>query len=229
MCEYWRTQKCGIAERIKHNRNKEDRHNMKTDVIRISPTGEGISEALAETEKAALFRGLDRKQTLRLRLLAEEMTGMLQTIVGQTDLKYWVESEGMRFSLHLAGRTQMDPEMKEALMKASTSGKNEASKGFMGRLRSIFTALSATSDVNTLAAEYGYAYVDYIGYDASMDMSPNAMMYGWSMSAYRTAVEQNKDAEKWDELEKSITAKLADDVKIFIRGNNVEMVIEKTF
>jgi hypothetical protein len=210
-------------------RNKEELQTMKTDVIRIAPTGEGIREALVETEKAASFRGLDPKQTLRLRLLAEEMTGMLRTIVGETDLRYWVESEDMTFSLHLSGRAIMDPETREALMKASTSGKNEASKGFMGRLRSIFTALSATNDVSTLASEYGYAYVDYIGYDPTMDMSPNAMMYGWSMSAYRDAVEQHKDEEKWDELEKSITAKLADDVRIFIRGSKVEMVIEKTF
>ena len=59
----------------------------------------------------------------------------------------------------------------------------------------------------------------------------NAVLYGWSLSAYREAVEEHREAEpeKWDELEKSITAKLADDVKIFIRGNTVEMVIEKTF
>ena len=220
----------GIIGRLRFAaRNEEEQQDMKTDVIRISPSGEGIREALEETEKAAAFRGLDPKQTLRLRLLAEEMTGMLQTIVGETDLRYWVESEEMRFSLHLAGKAMMDPETKEALMKTSTSGKNEASKGFMGRLRSIFTALCATNDVSMLASQYGYAYVDYIGYDPTMDMSPNAMSYGWSMSAYKDAVEQHKDAEKWDELEKSITAKLADDVKIFIRGSKVEMVIEKTF
>ena len=57
------------------------------------------------------------------------------------------------------------------------------------------------------------------------------MLYGWSLRAYRDAVSDRKEeeTEKWDELEKSITAKLADDVKIFIRKNTVEMVIEKTF
>ena len=93
------------------------------------------------------------------------------------------------------------------------------------------TALSMTNDPVALSAEYGYSYVDVTGFDASMDASPNAALYGWSLKAYRAAVAKNRDSEpeKWDELEKSITAKLADDVKIFIRGNNVEMVIEKTF
>ncbi|MBQ5991772.1 MAG: hypothetical protein IJL62_04405 [Clostridia bacterium] len=204
---------------------------MKTDIITITPAGEGITDALAETEKAAAFRGLDRKQTLRLRLLAEEMTGMLRTIVGEKPLKYWVESNGNAFSLHLSANAQADYEMREVLLKTSTSGKNAAAKGFMGRIRDIFMRLSETSDVNALSAEYGYSYVGVVGYDASTDMSPNAMLYGWSLSAYREAVEanRNEEPEKWDELEKSITAKLADEVRIFIRLNTVEMVIEKTF
>ena len=202
---------------------------MKTDVIRITPSGEGIAEALCETEKAAAFRGLTKKQTLHLRLLAEEMTGMLRTIVGDAHLRYWVESEGMKFSLHLSADAHADAETREALLKASTSGRNEANKGFMGRVRSIFMKLSESDPAAPI--EYGCSYVNVVGYDASMDMSPNAMLYGWSLSAYRDAVAARRDeeAEKWDELEKSITAKLADEIKIFIRTNVVEMVIEKAF
>ncbi len=204
---------------------------MKSDVITITPEGEGVEEALAETGKAAAFRGLNAKQTLRLRLLAEEMTGMLRTIVGAAPLRFWVESEKNAFSLHLSADTQADYAMREALLKTSTTGKNEAAKGFMGRIRDIFTRLCETNDLNALSTEYGYSYVGVVGYDASIDMSPNAALYGWSLSAYREAVEEHREAEpeKWDELEKSITAKLADEVKIFIRRNTVEMVIEKTF
>ena len=202
---------------------------MKTDIITITPEGEGISDALKETEKAAAFRGLDRKQTLRLRLLAEEMTGMLRTIVGEKPLKYWVESEGNAFSLHLSALTRVDAETRKALLKTSTSGKNAAATGFMGRMRDYFTRVYDTNDINALANEIGY--VGLVGYDASMDMSPNAMLYGWSLNAYRQTVSEQKEteAEKWDELEKSITAKLADEIKIFIRKETVEMIIEKAF
>ena len=204
---------------------------MKTDVIEITPSGEGIAEVLREAEKAAVYRELDPKQTLRLRLLAEETTGMLKTLVGDERLHFWIESQGNAFSLHLSALTRVDAETRKALLKTSTSGKNAAAKGFLGRIRDIFMRLSETSDVNALSAEYGYSYVGVVGYDASTDMSPNAMLYGWSLSAYREAVEanRNEEPEKWDELEKSITAKLADEVRIFIRLNTVEMVIEKTF
>ena len=204
---------------------------MKTDIIQITPDGVGISDVLQETEKAAAFRGLDRKQTLRLRLLAEEMTGMLKTIVGPTKLRYWVESEGNHFSLHLTANALMNAELRNSLLKASTSGKNAAATGFMGRLREIFTRFSESDAAMMLPCDYGYGYVDVTGFDASMDMSPNALLYGWSLSAYRDAVKEHRDdqPEQWDELEKSITAKLADEIKIFFRKNTVEMVIEKAF
>ncbi len=205
---------------------------MKTDVIEITANGTGFTRVLEETERAAAYRGLEPKQALRLRLLAEEMTGMLKTLVGDERFRYWIESEGRAFSLHLETQTIVTRALREALLKASPSGKNAAAKGFMGRLREILTTMSE-SYVPAAVAEmgYGYSYVDVIDFDESMDMSPNAMLYGWSLRAYRDAVTENKEKEpeKWDELEKSITAKLADDVKIFIRRNNVEMVIEKTF
>ncbi len=205
---------------------------MKTDVIEITANGTGFTRVLEETERAAAYRGLEPKQALRLRLLAEEMTGMLKTLVGDERFRYWIESEGRVFSLHLETQTIVTRALREALLKASPSGKNAAAKGFMGRLREILTTMSE-SYVPAAVAEmgYGYSYVDVIDFDESMDMSPNAMLYGWSLRAYRDAVTENKEKEpeKWDELEKSITAKLADDVKIFIRRNNVEMVIEKTF
>lgn len=205
---------------------------MKTDVIEITANGTGFTRVLEETERAAAYRGLEPKQALRLRLLAEEMTGMLKTLVGDERFRYWIETEGRVFSLHLETQTIVTRALREALLKASSSGKNAAAKGFMGRLREILTTMSE-SYVPAAVAEmgYGYSYVDVIDFDESMDMSPNAMLYGWSLRAYRDAVTENKEKEpeKWDELEKSITAKLADDVKIFIRRNNVEMVIEKTF
>ena len=67
---------------------------MKTDVIEIKANGEGIDEVLLETERAAVYRGLEPKQTIRLRLLAEEMAGMLRTLIGKETFRYWVETVG---------------------------------------------------------------------------------------------------------------------------------------
>lgn len=205
---------------------------MKTDVMKISPTGEGMTEALRQTEKAAAFQELTPKQGLRLRLLAEEMMGMLRTIVGEGQASYWVEAEGKRFSLHLAMGARMNTDLREELLKTSTSGKNAAVQGFMSRIKDIFVQLSEPDGEGISPVEYGFSYVDVTSFeDASLGVTTHGMMYGWSMKAYKDAVAEHREEEqdKWDELEKSITAKLADEVKVFIRGNTVEMVVEKAF
>ena len=205
---------------------------MKTDVMKISPNGEGMAEALRQTEKAAAFQELTPKQGLRLRLLAEEMMGMLRTIVGEEQASYWVEAEGNKFSLHLAMGTRMNMDLREELLKTSTSGKNAAIKGFMSRIKDIFVQLSEPDGAGMSPAEYGFSYVDVASFeDASLGVTTHGLMYGWSLREYKSALWEHREeeADKWDEMEKSITAKLADEVKVFIRGNTVEMVVEKTF
>ncbi|MBQ1893225.1 MAG: hypothetical protein II155_03885 [Clostridia bacterium] len=203
---------------------------MRTDVITIFGTGDGISEALAETEKAAVYCGLEPKQALRLRLLAEEMTGMLRTIVTGGDYRYWIESKGKMFSLHLATDVRVGKEAYNELVKSSSSGKNDAAKGFMGRIRDVVLKLRDSSGA-ILPTEYGYAYVEAGGCDPEMIYTSAAMFEGWSMKAYREKVEAHKQEspEEWDELERSIMANLADEVKVFIRGNSVELEVDKNF
>ena len=204
---------------------------MKTDVVTISPRGEGMEEALRETERAAAYRGLTPKESLRLRLLSEEMMGMLRTIVGEERASFWLETEGKAFSLHLSTDAHMNADLREELLKTATSGKNAAVKGFMSRIRDIFTQLAEPAGESISPTDYGFSYVDVTSFDASMGVTTHGMLYGWSMKEYRSAVaaHREQEPEKWDELEKSITARLADEVKIFIRGNAVEMVIEKSF
>ena len=48
----------------------------------------------------------------------------------------------------------------------------------------------------------------------------------WSLQAYRKSVSDEK-AEEWDELEKSIIAKLADEVKVWLENDCTKVVIEK--
>ncbi len=206
---------------------------MKTDVIRIAGTGEGTDAALQQTEKAAAYRGLTKKETLRLRLLAEELFGMLRTIVGERDARYWIEAEGKAFALHLSMKTRVDADLREALLDASTTGRNEAAKGFMGRLRDILLQMEEQDDIGAtmLRMDYGLSAMDTGSFEAPMGVTMHGLMVNWTLSDYRTAVQRQKetDAAPWDELEKSITAKLADEIKIFIRDGVVEMVIEKAF
>ena len=51
----------------------------------------------------------------------------------------------------------------------------------------------------------------------------------WSLYSYRQQAGDDKGSEKWDELEKSIIANLADDVIVGVIGKNVDIIIKKNF
>ena len=198
---------------------------MKTDVIRVSSKGNQIEKALVQIEKIAAYKELSPKNTLQLRLLTEEMMGMMRSITGETEGEFWVEDNDSEYQLHLRVRTRLNSEEREQLLSASSSGRNESARGLMGRIRDFF--------------DWG-SDEDLDGFSSSLmlpDMyehsSSPALDLEWSMLRYESAlsgrIAQNDDAarEAWDELEKSVVRHVADDVRVFIRNGVVEMIIVK--
>ena len=66
---------------------------MKTDVITVSSKGKRMESALAQVDKLAAYKGLSPKDALHLRLLTEEMMGMMRSITGETNGEFWIEDE----------------------------------------------------------------------------------------------------------------------------------------
>ena len=190
---------------------------MKTDVIAVSNRGTEIEEALKLTETFAQTKGLDTKKALHLRLLTEEMMGMMRSITGETQGEFWIEDDTESAELHLRVRTLLDPERRNQLIAASTSGKNEATRTLMGKLRSFFETGSV--------------------FTAPFVLDGNAEMYtaatAWSMAEYRDRLREYRAAngegaeEEWDELEKSVVSHVADEVKVRVEGDVAEMIIYK--
>ena len=216
---------------------------MKTDKITVTNAGQGMAEAVEQAAAAAAYRGLTGKEKVHLRLLAEEMLGMLRQIAGETEAVFWVESEEKRFQLHLVAHPVITGEMRRELLSVSSSGKNAAAVGVMGKLRDI---IERAFDATNLGdpSDYSSYYMQGLLLPSTPDtMDPmsfalnaslNAEIVNWSMQKYKTTVEKEKmeDAaaqEEWDELEKSIVANIADEVTVAIRGGEVEMTVYKYF
>ena len=197
---------------------------MKTDVITFSRTGARTEEVLKMVEKTAVYKGLPGRDALHLRLLAEEMMGMVQTITGEKKGEFWIEDENGEYRLHLKVSTLVDSEKREQLLSASSSGKNESSRGLMGKLREMFERGAEESDFFASRELTAGLY----------DCEPSTPgSWDWSMMQYEDALYtgvMNNDAaarEAWDELEKSVVAHVADEVKVSIRGREVEMTVIK--
>ncbi|MBR0227557.1 MAG: hypothetical protein IJQ62_04325 [Clostridia bacterium] len=200
---------------------------MKTDVIVVSSKGTKMEAALIQVDKVAAYKGLPPKDALHLRLLAEEMMAMMRSITGETQGKFWIEDEDGTYELHLQAATRMTSVKREKLLSTATSGKNESARTFMGKLRDFFER-GADEDI----AAHSSPLLMPGMYEHS---STPTLDWEWSMTQYERALSSavdRKDEEAlkaWDELEKSVVAHVADDVKVSIRSQQVEMTIIKKF
>ena len=176
---------------------------MKTNIIRIDNQGNGFSRALDETEKAAVFEGLDQKDAMRLSLLTQEMLSLAQCITGDMQADFWIEGTNGNFDLHMTTETVMDADKRAMLISAASSRKNEAARTLLGWLRDkIEQAMVAQVDHSE----------EEVPYELRADVGNQVF-----------------ESPEWDGYERSVLLKLADNVKIGIRGDKVEIVVSKRF
>lgn len=175
---------------------------MKSDIILIDNQGNGFADALEETKKVASYTGLEPKKTTRLQLMTEEMLSLARSVTGEMQASFWLESEESRFDLHMATKTVMDKEKRFLLLSAASSRKNEAAKGFLGKLRDKLE--------EAMASEV----------DHSEEEIPAHIIGDVSNSI---------ESPEWDGYERSVLRRLADTIKIAIRGGQVEIIVSKNF
>ncbi len=207
---------------------------MKSNICKLNEDLTCLKAVLAEAEKVTTYNGLEDKKALRLRLLAEELCGMLPGLIENFSGEFWAENEGDNYELHVELKADdMSIDLRDELISVSKSGKNAAAKGIMGKIRAVAeTMLLAASDptLQTLPAGEFYDYHGYnmgFGYIAPEMEAELGCIYTWSLFNYKTAVEDKED--EYAELERSIVAKLADDIIVGVRGKNVEIVVKKSF
>ena len=177
---------------------------MRSNTINIDNQGNGFDNAIEETRKVAVYEGLSHKESLQLELCMEEMLSLARSITGEIKASLWVETEGRKFDLHMSTSTVMDTEKRELLLAAATSGKNEAANSFLGYLRDAFAKM--------LTAEPDHH--DELPEDVLGDLANHTI--------------ECTDPE-WDGYEQSTLRRLADNIKIGIRGSDVEIVVSTHF
>ncbi len=204
---------------------------MKSDVIHVSSDGSGLEAALEQAESVALFKKLSSKAALHLRLLTEEMLGMLRSVTGDLPADFWIEdrADGLsdKFELHLFTKTFINSDLRQSLLSVSSKGTNAAAKGVMGKIKDLFMRAFEPYD----GSEPDYYISGWLADDLALT-SPGLMgAHVWSFNQYKSTVSASDPVKKeeWDELEKSVISNLADEVEIYIRDGSVEMVIYKSF
>ena len=200
---------------------------MKSNVCKIEKGTQDLEAILRESEKFAAYNELSHKQSLQLRLLCEEIDGLLPNVVEDFEGDIWFESEDgvckVCISIELE---KITADKRDNLLELSSKKGNAAAVGITGKIRSVAETLILTfinkESLNDFAMSAN-AYHLSNGYSECVDHS-----YLWSLYQYRNNLEQ-KHTEAWDELEKSVIASVADDVIVGVKGNKAEIVIVKKF
>ena len=94
----------------------------------------------------------------------------------------------------------MDQEKRYLLISASSSRRNEAATTFLGKLRDSFER-AMLADVS---------HTDEVPLDVIRDINYHP-----------------ESSSEWDGYERSVLRNVADDIKVFIRGSNVELIVMK--
>ena len=198
---------------------------MKSNVCKIEKGTRDLAAILKESEKVAVYNELTHKQSLQLRLLCEEIDGMLPNIVDDFDGELYIDFENGVCKIHVSIQIpELDTVKKEELISIAKNKKNSAAVGIVGKIRDAVEDFFLDKEkMEAMALSTGPVGLG-TGYSEGVDFA-----YLWRLEEYRNSVNKEKEREAWDELEKSVIASAADDVIVGVKGRCAEIVIVKSF
>ncbi len=176
-----------------------------------------------EAQLTAEFIGLDKKASMRMRLLAEEMICMLPQMLSYGMGRFWIETSEDSFDLHLNVKIDKSRNCDvNRILSVSKDGKNAAAKGIIGKIAVAVESMLGNNENVAASDSYGVWSRGLADYDEDTI---------WSLEAYKDAFSsfeaKQSYSEDWDELEKSIIANIADDVRVGVLGGKIDIVVVK--
>ena len=203
-----------------------------SDKFMVNSDAGRMAAARYATENFAWQAKLDKRDTLRLDLLVEETLGMVKAMLDDFYGQIWFVADGKACEIHFEATSDMNADKKQELLSVSSTGKNTAAKGFMAKLGEVISG--ALHGMGNTMDTYGQETIKYgIVHTPSVLSANSDMMTIWTLQSYRSDLnEAHSDdgaAEALAELEKSIVAKLADDVLVGVKGDRIDLVIKKKF
>ena len=204
---------------------------MKSNICKIENGTKDLEAILKESEKVAVYNELTHKQALQLRLICEEIDGMLPNIINDFSGDFWIDFENGVCKVNISLKfDEFTAEKKAGLVAIAKNKKNAATVGIVGKIRSAlenaFLDEESFGSTEMMLESRYFAMECYSGMDC---FAGNDYACLWSLEQYRSNVKNEKKTEAWDELEKSVLASVADDVIVGVKGKRADIVVVKKF
>jgi hypothetical protein len=171
--------------------------------IKISNVETDIDRAYNVLVDYVFDVGITKKNSLRLRLLTEEVLRLVKQIVGRNSVEMWFEGSKRVSHIVVESSSDLNKVQKEVLGSISSSGQIREEKGFFAKMAEHFLIQEQHESVWSLK-EY-------------------------QRQLKEKKAEDKYDEEAWEDLERSLVANLADDIEISSDKSKIRMVVTKDF
>lgn len=175
---------------------------MTSEHIRIAELQQHY-DRLTDVMDDYMFRaGIDGKKAMRLSLLAEEAIRLARSIVeGGDSVELWFDGDDKATDIYVKTTGKLDADQEEEFISVSSSGENEVKTTFFDELRKVFTRPKKAS---------------------------------WSLAEYEENLSKERAKDplsqaSWENLERSVLARLADEITVSVQDGEALMVIKKSF
>ncbi len=187
--------------------------------------------ARSAAEKFAAYNSFDSKAANNIRLLTEELVGMAGGIMEGFKGDLWFGSEktaeGTLCRICLSSEKLADCTEVKLFLSVASSGKNENAKGLPGRIREVFRVSAQYSKDNAELDSFMSSNDRQLIGGSHHELSDSLASERWrSMMAERNSRPAKQSSDR-DEPQKSMIGSVADDVKVRLKSDTTQPVIEK--
>ncbi len=198
---------------------------MNINKIRVDNKGNGAETVLTDVEFYAQRSGLGDRSCRQIRLAAEELMELVKNISGTFEADFSAEITNRRCELSLVTDTVSDPAKKAQLIQAGQFKTGVADK-LRRFLQSDYKNLKEQEDIldDLGIKKADAALLEEIGHSSFEDA------YVWTLGSYGMKAYDSHvldDDAGWAEIGQSILANLADDIRVFVFDDRVEITVIK--
>ena len=198
---------------------------MRSNICKIENGTKDLEAILKESEKVAIYNELTHKQALHLRLICEEIDGMLPNIIDSFNGDFWIDYDNGVCKVNISLQfDEFTAEKKNELVSVAKNKKNAAATGIVGKIRSALENFFLDEDAIRGFDFSASSYYCSTEYHNTVDYSTF-----WSLEQYKNRVNKDSQRDEWDELEKSVIASVADDIIVGVKGKRADIIVIKNF
>ena len=191
-------------DKAKKKKTAPSKRHYRTNTVRLLDNCSNIKEAVDVADIFSKKQRLEPAAKMQLELLTEETIGIISSIVEGANTSFWIEGSGLKYRIHVSFSAKLDSAEYKKLINLSSSGKNEAAKGFTARIWDIM--IRGLNDAQNS--------------DNDKNNSDTGTGYNWSLS--------EADEINEEEISESILGAIADDIKVSVTKDRVNFMVIKS-